>query len=889
MSSSSRIVIQPKKKKKKKSGLIIVSKRAASANPARPASPNTVLVGDNAAADRSSPGQLGPIPGGPTGAPSGVGSGRQRGRITIAPYARPPSLPADFYESTLSTLRRAMDCVLRHETVVAGGPGPANASSAGADGSSGRGQRLVGREELYRSVEDLVRARYGKRLYGDVVGIVDGAAAEVVRRLASSAGGAGGAGGMRAELVGGRVAYDPSRLVSELGLGMGGAGNGSGNGGNEAAEARISLLRDLHSVCRTAYAEEYLTFVRSIFLALDRACVFVSERELGDIEGGASPGGGPSGADGGGGSADTDADAPAAAGPSSGAACPLDGTVADRSHAPSGSRTFGLDAVGTACLRRHMTLGSLPNTTSDGSGRVPVLTALVATTARAILSEFDGDDLDDALRHSSTMMSSGDVRGDVRPLVRNCVRTIVDLGALPMLLEEVVVACSAMFTRESDEWSDALAEGRKTSPQFLRFAERRFKKAGKVASYYLPGSGGTTIDALRVLSSKGRLAGCLPPDPASSNLTAGDAVVWKACNNSPRRMFPAIIESCLLAPHVSTGGLLSPRHLHPVLDDARPEFGGGGAGGGGSPADAPWKVDRAGKTFDDAGRLFGLCWRLTASARHEARSANPGGVGDGVSRVDGVTAPDNTALEMLRKAFGDYGRLRGSEITRAAPAAPSAVPPPGPNSASKDAERRIIPDLLSFRSHLRRVHASAFRSDESFNSTVRSVLDDVLNGNVPGSDDDGGRRTAELLAKHIDGRFKDAKANSSAQSSAQVGAGGLIDAAIASDAAESFQSEVMCLFRHVNSKDVFEAFYKRDLAKRLLTGRSVSADMERSFLSKLKAECGAGYTSKMEGMFKDMVRLVWCFVLLCQSTLLSQNLPSAFFFSLSTRIFPARS
>jgi len=62
----------------------------------------------------------------------------------------------------------------------------------------------------------------------------------------------------------------------------------------------------------------------------------------------------------------------------------------------------------------------------------------------------------------------------------------------------------------------------------------------------------------------------------------------------------------------------------------------------------------------------------------------------------------------------------------------------------------------------------------------------------------------------------------------------------------------MCLFRHVNSKDVFEAFYKRDLAKRLLTGRSVSYDMERSFLSKLKAECGAGYTSKMEGMFKDM-------------------------------------
>merc|ERR1719296_136588 len=77
-------------------------------------------------------------------------------------------------------------------------------------------------------------------------------------------------------------------------------------------------------------------------------------------------------------------------------------------------------------------------------------------------------------------------------------------------------------------------------------------------------------------------------------------------------------------------------------------------------------------------------------------------------------------------------------------------------------------------------------------------------------------------------------------------------AAIATDANETFQNQILLLFRHINSKDVFEAFYKRDLAKRLLTGRSVSTDMERSFLSKLKAECGAGYTSKMEGMFKDM-------------------------------------
>lgn len=39
----------------------------------------------------------------------------------------------------------------------------------------------------------------------------------------------------------------------------------------------------------------------------------------------------------------------------------------------------------------------------------------------------------------------------------------------------------------------------------------------------------------------------------------------------------------------------------------------------------------------------------------------------------------------------------------------------------------------------------------------------------------------------------------------------------------------------ISGKDVFEAFYKKDLAKRLLLQKSTSADAEKSMLSKLKA------------------------------------------------------
>lgn len=56
----------------------------------------------------------------------------------------------------------------------------------------------------------------------------------------------------------------------------------------------------------------------------------------------------------------------------------------------------------------------------------------------------------------------------------------------------------------------------------------------------------------------------------------------------------------------------------------------------------------------------------------------------------------------------------------------------------------------------------------------------------------------------------------------------------------------------LQGKDVFEAFYKKDLAKRLLLGKSASIDAEKSMINKLKAECGHQFTSAMEGMFRDM-------------------------------------
>jgi cullin 3 len=60
------------------------------------------------------------------------------------------------------------------------------------------------------------------------------------------------------------------------------------------------------------------------------------------------------------------------------------------------------------------------------------------------------------------------------------------------------------------------------------------------------------------------------------------------------------------------------------------------------------------------------------------------------------------------------------------------------------------------------------------------------------------------------------------------------------------------LFRYLKDKDIFERYYKSHLAKRLLQGRSVSDDAERGMLTKLRLVAGYAFTTKLEGMFKDM-------------------------------------
>ncbi|KAJ0729472.1 putative cullin protein, neddylation [Helianthus annuus] len=119
----------------------------------------------------------------------------------------------------------------------------------------------------------------------------------------------------------------------------------------------------------------------------------------------------------------------------------------------------------------------------------------------------------------------------------------------------------------------------------------------------------------------------------------------------------------------------------------------------------------------------------------------------------------------------------------------------------------------------------AFNSDKTFQNALNSSFEYFINLNV---------RSPEFISLFVDDKLRRGLKGASEED------------------VEIILDKVMVLFRYLQEKDVFEKYYKQHLAKRLLSGRSVSEDAERSLILKLKTECGYQFTSKLEGMFTDM-------------------------------------
>uniref|UniRef100_A0A452VE14 Cullin 4B n=1 Tax=Ursus maritimus TaxID=29073 RepID=A0A452VE14_URSMA len=141
-------------------------------------------------------------------------------------------------------------------------------------------------------------------------------------------------------------------------------------------------------------------------------------------------------------------------------------------------------------------------------------------------------------------------------------------------------------------------------------------------------------------------------------------------------------------------------------------------------------------------------------------------------------------------------------------------------------DKTMVQELLDFKDKVDHIIDICFLKNEKFINAMKKAFETFINKRP--------NKPAELIAKYVDSKLRAGNKEAT------------------DEELEKMLDKIMIIFRFIYGKDVFEAFYKKDLAKRLLVGKSASVDAEKSMLSKLKHECGAAFTSKLEGMFKDM-------------------------------------
>jgi cullin-4 len=698
--------------------------------------------------------------------------------IKIKPFAKPPTLPDNFYASSTDILWFSLESILQRKATItvkgmgfsSGSASPTTSASDPQASNNFSVKNVPSREELFGKVQDLCRHGFGPKLYLELIDILDKSAFSCVSRLVQSQGNRNSGDALNGSYSMINCETDGARIYFKT---------------LDEQTASPKVLENILNVFSDFV--QFLNCVINIFMSLDRMFLYIppgndqAERKV--LQRSVS-------------------------------------NISNKDSVRSGSSITAWDLwdVGMYAIWKHLamkeTSKAVPmDCSTDDVATYSVLHVLRRHTVTCIIAEFDELSSSSTYSDSNKEMSIEGISDFLhRPLIRNCASIFRALAhvslhqaktsANDLFLDDLVEAMTDYLKNESQQrLSDAIALDPPAKTAYdaislIHHVDKRLKQALAMTNYYH-----------------------LVQETSSSK--------YLSPSRGPNRLLTSLVEMHLLTPHFTPQLILHPSNLYPILDN---------------------------EELNDTKILFLLSKRVASSSK-----INPGPTNSNVI----IKSP---GMELLRQSFASYAKERGISIMRP-PVAPIPMTAgnvaPLPSMSTREMNNKIITNLLKFKSHLEHIHRTAFGGDEFFGRTLKKVLEDVINDGGADDEDlfgkksgrhasgncDGGKRIAELLAKFIDLRFKNSKTSlvSSPMKNGQVRTTPMID-----DDNEAFQEAVLDLFRLIQSKDVFEAFYRQDLSKRLLQNKSSSIDNERSFTSRLKSECGAGYVSKMEGMFKDI-------------------------------------
>jgi len=146
--------------------------------------------------------------------------------------------------------------------------------------------------------------------------------------------------------------------------------------------------------------------------------------------------------------------------------------------------------------------------------------------------------------------------------------------------------------------------------------------------------------------------------------------------------------------------------------------------------------------------------------------------------------------------------------------------------------KTYVDTLLEVHTQYAALVTNAFTGESDFVRSLDNACREFVNRNKLCQN--SSTRSPELLAKYTHSLLSRTNAKMSEE-----------------DDMERTQVDIMTVFKYIEDKDVFQSFYRRNLAKRLVNAGS-SDDAEMSMIGKLKDACGFEYTNKLQRMFQDI-------------------------------------
>ncbi|KAL1405840.1 ubiquitin ligase (cullin) of SCF [Vanrija albida] len=200
-----------------------------------------------------------------------------------------------------------------------------------------------------------------------------------------------------------------------------------------------------------------------------------------------------------------------------------------------------------------------------------------------------------------------------------------------------------------------------------------------------------------------------------------------------------------------------------------------------------------------------------------------------LARMYGLLVRVENALKPLREKFEAHVKKAGLAAVERVIPAPGALNEQGKQEVLDP--KAYIEALLSVHTKFGDIVNGPFRSELGFNGSLDRACREFVNKNAAATT---ATKSPELLANYCDMLLR--KSNRD----------------LDPDSLEAALNQAMVIFKFIDDKDVFQKFYQKKLAQRLVNANSASDDSESSMISKLKDISGFDYTNKLTRMFSDV-------------------------------------